>query len=687
MAGGLKFIPRIHPFGWLLLLLLVLHGVYGTYDVLLLRPQAHHLWRQTDCLSLAWNYYDTTWNLFEPAVHNQFAKDNLSGRSAGEFPLLYWLVGLLWRITGPSEFLYRALLFGLHLLGTLALFDAVRRITGSAFWAGCIAVLVHVSPVLVYFSVAFLTDVPAFDLVLIGWWCVVRYGEEQRIGWWLKAMICFALAMLLKMTAGMSLVALTLVLLDATIRRDPSQGRWSLFAGSLREWTFLFVGMAAVLGWYAYAASYNATHGAKYTFNALWPIWDLDADSRARVWRVGLDIVLPQLMDRSLQVILLFAVLGYLLRIRREHRQVFLFVGALLMGVLLYILFWFQALDNHDYYFINPMILVVVIAVVALHALLRDRPGAAHSPWVRVAAIGLLLYNMAYTNTNMAMRYDGSGQLSAVELWPRPSTKEVDHWNGVGLGPLKELVHIRPALAELGITPTDKVIFLDDGTINASLVLMGNRGWTSFGWGVLDPGVIDRLIDRGARYLLFVEDRWLSDPRLFPYLRSPKGVVGKVRIIDLRAAERAVTCVAILDQGARTTAEPRMRLDTMACSLGSSTWCFNAGEYPFEVVHLVAPEPTALFSELFVQARFEWDVPPNGDAELVFTEDGPNGPVSYQQVELQDGLVAARFVVHAADTMVTNKLYIVHRSAGGFRIRDLHIDVVHHPGLDPKSPG
>lgn len=687
MAAGLKLIQRIHPLGWYLLVLLVLHDVYGTYDVLLLRPQAHHLWRQADCISLAWNYYDTTWNLFEPAVHNQFAKDNLSGRSAGEFPLLYWFVGLLWRITGPSELLYRSCLFVFHVLGTIALFDAVRRISGSAFWAGCIALLVHVSPVLVYFSVAFLTDVPAFDLVLIGWWCVVRYGEEHRIGWWWKAVTCFALAMLLKMTAGMSLVALTIVLLSATIWRTRPSTLWSLFAGSIREWSPVLFGYAAVLAWYAYAAHYNALYEAKYTFNALWPIWDLDAVSRERVWRVGVDILLPQLLDRSLQVVMLFAALVFLLRIRRQHRQIVLFVGALLMGVLLYILFWFQALDNHDYYFINPMILVVVIAVLAVHTLQRDHPGAARSPWVRAAAIGLLLYNMAYTNTNMAMRYDGSGQLSVMELWPRPSTKEVDHWNGVGLGPLKELVHIRPALAALGISPGDKVIFLDDGTINASLVLMGNRGWTSFGWGVLDPGVIERLIERGARYLLFADDQWFSDPRLFPYLRSPMGPLGKVHIMDLRSEERAVTCVAILDQGARTMAEPMMRLDTMACSLGSNTWCFNGGEYPFEVVHPVAPEPTALFSELFVQARYEWDLPPNGDAELVFTEDGPDGSVSYQQVELHEGLVAARFVVHAADPKVTNKLYIVHRSAGGFRIRDLRIEVVHYPGSGRKSPG
>ena len=128
-----SWFERVDPIWWFILAFFLMCCAYETGRVLHLRPQPHHLWRQTDCVSLAWNYYDTTVNLFEPAIHNQFADDWTSGKTAGEFPILYWLVGMLWRITGPSEFTFRLIELLLHFAGTLALFASLRRVIGYAF--------------------------------------------------------------------------------------------------------------------------------------------------------------------------------------------------------------------------------------------------------------------------------------------------------------------------------------------------------------------------------------------------------------------------------------------------------------------------------------------------------------------------------------------------------------------------
>jgi hypothetical protein len=75
-----------------------------------MRPSSVHQWRQAACLSLADNYYEGNWNLFEPSMHIQFSDNGTSGKSAGEFPLLYYIVAILWKIFGKHEFIFRLLI-------------------------------------------------------------------------------------------------------------------------------------------------------------------------------------------------------------------------------------------------------------------------------------------------------------------------------------------------------------------------------------------------------------------------------------------------------------------------------------------------------------------------------------------------------------------------------------------------
>ena len=136
-------------------------------------------------------------------------------------------------------------------------------------------------------GIGFLTDVPAFDLALIGWWYVVLYVEGRKRKHWAWAVFFLSLAMLLKVTAGMSLVALASILFWSTLLRRRLDSRWSLFQTSRYEWVVLVTGFVAVYAWYAYAAIYNGMHGAKYTFNDLWPIWDMTEETRMWAWNVG----------------------------------------------------------------------------------------------------------------------------------------------------------------------------------------------------------------------------------------------------------------------------------------------------------------------------------------------------------------------------------------------------------------
>lgn len=65
-----------------------------------------HMWRQADCLSITHHYY--TGNPFlEPEMHIQLGHNYTTGKSAGEFPVLYYMVAGFWKVFGKSYLSFR----------------------------------------------------------------------------------------------------------------------------------------------------------------------------------------------------------------------------------------------------------------------------------------------------------------------------------------------------------------------------------------------------------------------------------------------------------------------------------------------------------------------------------------------------------------------------------------------------
>ena len=89
-------------------------------------PRNMHTWRQADCVSLTYLYYEGN-DFLEPEMHLQLGDDYTSGKSAGELPILYYAVGQIWKLTGPSYLVYR-------LVGLLILLLGVLPPTGDYDW-------------------------------------------------------------------------------------------------------------------------------------------------------------------------------------------------------------------------------------------------------------------------------------------------------------------------------------------------------------------------------------------------------------------------------------------------------------------------------------------------------------------------------------------------------------------------
>ncbi|MBX2973629.1 MAG: glycosyltransferase family 39 protein [Flavobacteriales bacterium] len=483
---------------------------------------------------MTYNLYMGQGGLFEPWFHNFFGDGRTTGRSAGEFPLLYWLVAGIWKLTGPREDVYRLVMLLLHFGGTWALYRGFLRLLGHGGWAVLVALLFFASPVMAYFSVGFLPDVPAYDLALIGCWVLFRRHPRQPMGDVAWAAVLFALAGLIKATALMGPMALCgwLVLEQVKWFRGADGPR--LFP---RPWPALLcmgAAFAVVFAWYAYMQWYNGRHGATFSNQAILPIWTHSAEAIRRYFDLGRHITVMQVFDTPVWYAFL-AMSIYLLWVRihvfRPLAGIFI---LLLMGSIGYLLLWWEILDGHEYYLVVPMVMLIALVALFLDTLHRRHPAAFRSYGMLGGMALLVAYSVLYAANNHKMRTRGNGPLTADMVLPLYHAGEIAHWDLIQHWGMSDMLDIEPYNRSIGIRPDDLVINVDDRSVCAALYLMRQRGWVRFGQAFESEAEVQELIDLGASYLFVVDPEWLDKPHMQRFYRYPIGSHRSVRIYDLR---------------------------------------------------------------------------------------------------------------------------------------------------------
>ena len=106
-----------------IIILLILSFTYNFQNILTLRPQGIHQWRQCDCLSITFNYFQDGNPFLKPAMHN--LADDGTGQTASDFPGLYYFVAQLWKVFGFHEYIFRIVTLLLSFLGLFALFKTL----------------------------------------------------------------------------------------------------------------------------------------------------------------------------------------------------------------------------------------------------------------------------------------------------------------------------------------------------------------------------------------------------------------------------------------------------------------------------------------------------------------------------------------------------------------------------------
>lgn len=523
--SGRSFLKGDMPF----ILLFVVFAIFYYHSYLNKGPLNVHLWRQTDCLSIT-HFYKEGVPFFQPEMYIQLADNNTSGKTAGEFPLLYYIVGKLWRIFGESYLSYRLFYLLILFAGTYAFYKTIYSVFGDRFWATGLALLLFTSPVYVNYGISFLTDVPAISFILIALFFLQEYARRKKWIPFVLSMAFFVVAGLIKVSSMIAFLYLFFIFL-LEIFPVKSLGKQKLFHTRTFEFAEFLLVFLLIFAWYVYAHHYNKLHGLNYTYNNIYPFWKIKGNEIHSLFRNIKNFTSLVYFSRSVLYTLIAVGIVNFLLVNKIPLFAFLANIVIILGSVMYFVLWAPLMGVHDYYFAALLILFLGTLLPFLWYVKKNHPDWLKNPKIRILFGVFLLYNFIYCYQVTELktfaekgRYVlvGNNHFVGFMKWSNRDVRE--KW--------KRFEEMRGYLRDLGITREDKVISLPDKSFNVSLYLMGQKGWTDF-MNYSKPEDIMGLVRKGAKYLFIADPALLRQDLVKPFISDQIGNYKGIYIFKL----------------------------------------------------------------------------------------------------------------------------------------------------------
>jgi len=492
------------------LLLFISASFYYNYQSIIFKsPQSIHQWRQSDCISITYNYYKYNSAFLEPEMHNLGPSGN--SKVMSECPIIYYAVAQLWKLFGHHEFIYRLFVLSLFFISLFLLFRFLERRLNDSILAIIGALVLFSSPTLVYYANNYLMDIPALSMAIIGLYFFYKYVNSRSIRHFLWFALFSALAGLFKASSMLFFcVVVCIFILESIGVRLLKEGK--LFKRPLLILISIICVLAIQLIWYNYASDYNSKHYNNYFLIGILPIWGVEWSSFSRtfeameVWSYFRNDTLKILL-----ALLLFLLFSY----KRISRLNYLITIISTTGVLGYMILFFGALEYHDYYMINTFIIIPIYLITLFDLIQSNYAKFFHSFLFRILVIAFLIHNVDYSRIRITGRYNPNG------------------WENVNyINKIKLFQSIQPYLKSLGIKEEDRVISLSDFSGNITLYLMDRKGWTNYDINSKSERIADR-IEMGAKYLITYDDNLKSDSKFKRYFRNKIGQFEHIEIYKL----------------------------------------------------------------------------------------------------------------------------------------------------------
>ncbi|MFN8321579.1 MAG: hypothetical protein U0T74_02865 [Chitinophagales bacterium] len=483
---------------------LALFFIYDYLAVFSLRPQSMHAWRQTDGASFALNYYLDNLKFFEPRLHSLDAE---GGKTIAEFPLLYYLTAMLYKVFGIHEGIFRAVNFCFFLSGVFSLYAIAFLVTTDLWVSICIALFLFASPLQVYYAFNFLPDSTAMGFMLSGTVFLLLWHKKQVPWQLILSTFFFSIAGMIKIITIYPLLAYAgcVFIFLFTDRTFLKRGVILFF--------FTAIVIAFSLIWLMWTKHYKEVHHSSYFLQTIVPFALYNEHYNAHWYTVPGRLLRDfwwNFFPLATQVALAFF-LFHLYKFRNSFsKQHLLFISLLFALVIaIFLLFYFQFM-HHDYYAVILVPAAFSIFIAGAYAIIKSR-NMKLIQYAKLILVVALLFSIASARMEVHQRYSNTAKLTGF-----PS----------------DFFTITPYLRSIGVNQNALMLSPDDLSPNGTLYMMDNRGFSGY-YLSNTASRYDSAVAKGARYLVCWKKETLSNPlikQLSPDSIGTYGVIGVYRL-------------------------------------------------------------------------------------------------------------------------------------------------------------
>lgn len=502
-------------------------------------PTSTHQWRQADCLSITKNYYEEGMNFFSPKIHYQGPKD---GKAVSEFPILNYTAAALWKIFGEHEYLYRLLEYFIYLMMIFVLYNTLARLYDSWLFALLICTILLTSPLLTYYSLNFIADVPALSLGIICFCLTRRFYDSGTMKYFYLALFTGTLAVLMKASALMGLSILLFFSVISFLNLEKFSGTIKLFKAKLFPAIFTLLALLIIIGWYRFALAYNLNNTNNVFLLTVLPIWEMQEADIIYNLKILFNNLFPVFLNKPMLFLFFTSALFVMVKFKQlDHffRYAFVFSG---LYFVFYLLFFYQVFGVHDYYLNNLMIFPVITFFSLGQILQRSGFMVQSLRFLRVFLIVSFVFNGFHAAAIYRLRMIEDDKMVYWFPFITREEKELSKYLFWDYGnSIKKLENFRPVLRAHGIRREEHVLSVPDQSFDISLYFLDQKGHTiSREHFMLDSTVGRHFINKGIRYMI-LSDTFLKSQPAFRYLQphlEPFFTENKVQVFRFKKSSQ-----------------------------------------------------------------------------------------------------------------------------------------------------
>jgi hypothetical protein len=343
----------------------------------------------------------------------------------------------------------------------------------------------------------------------------------------------FLLAGLIKVTSIISIAAIMVAITLEIIGLIKLKKDQKLFKKPYLQILPFFIVIVIIYFWIQYAKWYNAINSSGVFLTGIWLYWEALKTEKVHIFKEFFDHILFQFHSPIVLLFVVFANIFTVYFLKKNNQFLAIVQIIMVLGLFSFFILFFKVFDVHDYYLSN-WVIIIPISIISLFLIWQSVKASVFKlKWVNITLAFLFVHSMYYGAALTRAKCFSDDFFSNEYFTFKQVSRLYLNWTHFQYqSTIKSCETVEPYLRSIGIKPMDKVISIPDQSINISLVLMNQIGFTDYGYGhLVGKEKVDYFIARGAKYLI-INDTSIINKQ--PYLELfTKTKIGSYKNINI----------------------------------------------------------------------------------------------------------------------------------------------------------